>query len=589
MKLILSHPLIKLFSIQKISNLGVMEQVYLKAILDILDSHAGPKNLIVDPDLVNSINLIVQIQTLNEHKVVHVGPLRNHNRQPILTFYLIKNSAIETTLHILDKSCQNIILLVPRIDLNTQLKLEQTGLKYQSIPLFWSLVDSDLLSLELNCFRDLFVFKNSGVLYDMSRGLIQLISCYGKINRIVAKGNYSVELKDLLLKMTEIDSISRDNQSEDILPSNLLPSNQFFPLNTYEPPVNDAILKNVDVFMFDRSVDQTSPLLKQLTYNGLLSEYCNYECGHIDDNNSMYNAQNPTTSSKKIKLKDDNVYQDIKDANFVSVGSILHKTSKSLREIEESRHQATTIGQLKTFVSSKLGSNEMNKKSLALHTNITEQLKKVIEDDDFEKMIEIQQACFSGNESLQHLEFVEELINRSELVDDLLRILCYISILCDGIKQRQFEYFKKEIVSSFGIMYFEIIDDLNTAQLLVKKEDGLKSTYRLQRKQLKLYMDNTNEKDPTDISYVYSGIAPLIPRLMEILMQNQLNIQAIQSVPGVQEEYAAGNENGEIVIIVIVGGITHAEIASLRFIFKDRLTKVLIASTNITTPDFYRR
>ena len=568
-----------------------MEQVYIKALLDVLDTYPGPKNLIIDYNLVNFVNLILQIQTLQEHKVVHVGSLRPHTRQPILTFFLIKNNSIDNCLEMLDKSAQNIVLVTPRINLQTQLKLEQTDLLYQAIPLIWSLIENDVYSLELPCFKDLYVFNDPSILNDLSHGLMQLKECHGPINNIVSKGKYAVESQDLFLKMMDIDAILK-NRKQPQSPSNAssIPSNQFFPTSPFENPELEQQHVKLDLFIFDRSIDFTTPLLKQLTYNGLLSEYCNIDCGHIDENIPMMDPNKPTTS-KKIKLKDDAIYNEIKDLNFAAVGTTINKLAKSLKQDYDSRNQANTVVQIKAFVS-KLGTLQNEHKSLRFHTNIAEQLQKVM-DDDFHKIIEIQQSCASGNESLQYLDFVEELINRNEHVDDLIRLYCFLSLINDGIRTKTFDYLKKEIVSSFGLPYYEIIDHLYAAKLLIKKDDGLKSTFKQLKKGFNLYVQ-TNEKDPTDLAYVYSGIAPLIPRLMQTIVSNgiEASMETIAKVPGPQNTkigIPTIMATETIVVVMYIGGITQAEISALRFIFKEKQTKLLILTTNICTKDFYKR
>jgi hypothetical protein len=43
-------------------------------------------------------------------------------------------------------------------------------------------------------------------------------------------------------------------------------------------------------------------------------------------------------------------------------------------------------------------------------------------------------------------EFIEELISRGENLTDILRLLCLYSLTNNGIKQKQLDNFKKEIL-----------------------------------------------------------------------------------------------------------------------------------------------
>ena len=573
-----------------------MQQIYLKELLDVLDAHPGPKNLLIDNDLVNSINLILQIQTLQEHKVVHVGNLTNHNRQPITTFYLIKNASLQLALEVVDKSCQNIILLTPKLELRSQFILEQTDYPHYTIPLFWSVLEQDVLSLEQPCFKSLFVYNDPSVLHDLSNGLIQFINCHGTINTITAKGDYAVQFKDLLLKQIDINTVLQKRQ-QTTKPPTAIPANQFYPITTFEPPTGQMTHTPLDIFLFDRSIDFITPLLKQLTYSGLLSEYCNVQCGHLDPDAPIYDVTKPLSNSK-FKLGGDAIYDEIKDVNFVALGTTLNKLAKSLKQDYESRNQANTVAQIKSFVK-QLGHLQNDHKSLRIHTNIAELLQKDVMDDDFHKLIEIQQAQISGNDAATHLEFVEEMIYRNVQINDLIRLLCLISILNDGLKKKQFDWFKREMMGQFGMTSFEMMDELHKAHLLIKKEDGIKSNYKTLKKQFQLYVENTNEMEPTDVSFVMSGIAPLIPRIMEGFMENGVDMSLIKTIHGEQATYTSnvvahevdeGDEDDlKMTVVVLIGGVTQAEIGALRWLFRDKEPKLMILTTHILTPDFYKR
>ncbi len=572
-----------------------MDQVYIKTLLDILDNHPGPKNLIIDHKLINTVNLFLQYQTLQEHKIVFIGNLNQHANQSLLTFYLILNPSLEIAMKVMDKNCTNIMLMAPRVSLSSQLKLEETNLQFMSVPIMWSLLDNDLYSLESPCFTDLFVNRNNSILYEVSRGLLQLQNCYGPIHRVMAKGDLSNDLKELLVKMNDI-FIAQQNRNKAATPQEAsLHSNQVFPITTYEVPVVEPTHSHsLDVIMFDRSLDFTTPCLKQLTYSGLLSEYCDYDCGHVDSDNPVKDPSKPTSAAiKKIKLKDDVVYDTIKDVNFIAVGPLLNRLAKSLQKDYDSRNQANTVGQIKAFVN-KLGSLQNEHKSLRVHTNIAESIQKLI-NDDFHALLEAQQLLLNNKENFTFLDLVEEFNNRNDYEADMIRLLCLISQMNEGLKPKQFEFFKKEIISAYGIHYFEIIDNLQKAQVLFRKEDQLKCNYKSCRRLLKLNVDNINEKDPQDLAYVFSGNAPIIPRLVEHIINDShpQNVEKLMTcLPGPFDDIlmntAIDKDVQKVLVVVIIGGITHAEISALRFAFKDKATQLKIVSTDILKPDFYK-
>jgi lysine-specific histone demethylase 1 len=128
------------------------------------------------------------------------------------------------------------------------------------------------------------------------------------------------------------------------------------------------------------------------------------------------------------------------------------------------------------------------------------------------------------------------------------------------------------------------------------------------RKQLRLIVDEVQEDDPNDVSYVYSGYAPLSIRLVQCILQKQYLLSVTKgnsastagAPPGVGTQgwqgfdeavkhvrgqtfyehqkgedkavkaraLLSGSGNKQTVFVVFVGGITFTEIAALRFIAK---------------------
>ena len=71
-------------------------------------------------------------------------------------------------------------------------------------------------------------------------------------------------------------------------------------------------------------------------------------------------------------------------------------------------------------------------------------------------------------------------------------------------------------MQTYGYEYVFTLINLEKMGLL-KKADG-KGNFSAVRKGLRLVVDNVNEREPEDISYVYSGYAPLTVRLIQYLM-----------------------------------------------------------------------
>ena len=123
----------------------------------------------------------------------------------------------------------------------------------------------------------------------------------------------------------------------------------------------------------------------------------------------------------------------------------------------------------------------------------------------------------AGVDDTKNQEYIEKLINKQEPLLKVLRLLCLHSLVSNGLKPKILDNFKKEILQTYGYEYVFTLINLEKMGLL-KKADG-KGNFSAVRKGLRLVVDNVNEKEPEDISYVYSGYAPLSVRLIQNLMQ----------------------------------------------------------------------
>jgi len=107
-------------------------------------------------------------------------------------------------------------------------------------------------------------------------------------------------------------------------------------------------------------------------------------------------------------------------------------------------------------------------------------------------------------------------------------------------------------------------------------------------------------KNPKDISYVFSGYAPLSIRLMEILFERPNGWNTFEEVtaplpgPAFQREHpvARGQEKRkrptadrpQVVLVFFLGGCSYAEISALRFLSQRDLatTEYIVVTTHIT-------
>ena len=131
-------------------------------------------------------------------------------------------------------------------------------------------------------------------------------------------------------------------------------------------------------------------------------------------------------------------------------------------------------------------------------------------------------------------------------------MLILYSVASGGLKPKQLDFFRREIIQSYGIGYLPLLHRLDQLELLSTNSPFLKN-YTTIRKKLNLIVDDVDEHNPKDISYVYSGYAPISVRLVERLSSVQPEKSwhgsgledVLKAMPGaVVEETQAGVTKG---------------------------------------------
>ncbi|XP_027432729.1 vacuolar protein sorting-associated protein 33A isoform X2 [Callorhinus ursinus] len=295
-------------------------------------------------------------------------------------------------------------------------------------------------------------------------------------------------------------------------------------------PVFDNLL------LLDRNVDLLTPLATQLTYEGLIDE--------------IYGIQN-----SYVKLPPEK------------------------------------------FVPKKQGDagKDLPTEAKKLQLNSAEELYAEIRDKNFNavgsvlsKKAKVISAAFEVN------SYIEDCIAQKHPLIKVLRLVCLQSVCNSGLKQKVLDYYKREILQTYGYEHILTLYNLEKAGLL-KPQTGGRNNYPTIRKTLRLWMDDVNEQNPTDISYVYSGYAPLSVRLAQLLsrpgwrsIEEVLRIlpgphfEERQPLPtGLQKKRQPGENR--VTLIFFLGGVTFAEIAALRFLsqLEDGGTEYVIATTKL--------
>jgi hypothetical protein len=439
---------------------------------------------------------------------------------------------------------------------------------------------------------------------------------YGLFPRILGKGDNAKRLADMLQRMRSEEDV---NVASD-------PNNAYLTSFGLTP---SSIVENL--IIMDRDVDFPTVLSTQLTYEGLIDENFGVGNNQTEVDSSILGGappqpqqqngttQAPTAATKrKVQLdSSDKLYPSLRDANFATIGPTLNRTARRLQTDQQNIHkQDQSIADLKTFVS-KLPSYQAEQASLNIHTSIAAEILKITRGELFSQMLEVQQNLLAGSDPAAIHENIETLIARDVPLKTVLRLLCLESCLSNGIRSRDLENFKRQILHAYGFQHILTLANLEKLGLLVPREShrgylnpiagaaGQTATdWNAVRKGLRLWIDEVQEADPNDIAYVFSGYAPLSVRLVQCILQKSYLYSLVHNprqpastpvgtgwkgfedvlsrirgatVDVTQKGHDAdasharktlrGSKEGpKISLVFFLGGVTFAEMAALRFV-----------------------
>ncbi|KAI8676968.1 hypothetical protein NCS56_00585800 [Fusarium sp. Ph1] len=627
------------FSTEQIRNKARKDLLYL------LEGVRGKKNVVLDRSLVGPIGIIVKVAVLQEYGVDKFFILENDNvdtSQRNVVFIARGEcgrhaEAIAAQIKRVQRESQTAhdfhIFWVPRRTLVSDKLLEEAGVlgdvNISELPLSFFPLEKDVLSLELDdSFRDLYLSKDVTPNFLMARALMEIQQNHGLFPRIIGKGDNAKRVADLLARMRQELLAGEDATEANKI--GLTPSTT-----------------NESVIIIDREVDFVTPLLTQLTYEGLIDEVFEIQNNQTKVDTTVVGApaqsSAATSQSRKRTIQldsSDKLYEQLRDANFAIVGSLLNKVARRLQKVQsdyESKHKTKTIAELKDFVS-QLPGYQQEQQSARIHTGLAEEIIKHTRTDLFKGLLEVQQNLAAGADPSSQFDGIEELIARDAPMRETLRLLCIYSCISGGIRPKEFDQFRRLVLQGYGYQHLLTLNNLEKLQLFLSKSSplagmipipgnagatGNKTNYTYLRKQLRLIVDEVQEDDPNDISYVYSGYAPLSIRLVQCILQKQYLLsvtrgngasaagvppgvgtqgwqgfdEAVKHVRGQTfyehqkgEDKAvkarallSGSGNKQTVFVVFVGGITFTEIAALRFIAKQEEGRrnIVICTTSI--------
>ncbi|KAH7520909.1 hypothetical protein FEM48_Zijuj08G0195700 [Ziziphus jujuba var. spinosa] len=332
-----------------------------------------------------------------------------------------------------------------------------------------------------------------------------------------------------------------------------------------EEPVNsrDMVVPEINtLILIDREVDMVTPMCSQLTYEGLLDEFLGINNGSVELDASIMGLQQ---EGKKVKVplnSSDKLFKEIRDLNFEVVVQILRQKATSMKQdYTEMSTTTQTVSELKDFVKKLNSLPEMTR-----HINLAQYLSTFTSKPSFLAQLDMEHTMVEAQ-----------------------------------------SYDMRELLHSYGFEHVGTLNNLEKAGLLKKQES--KSNWPTVKRALQLVVDDTDTANPSDISYVFSGYAPLSIRLVqhavrsgwrpieEILkllpgphsdkkrgrFSSSPSLDTLQGASASMDKVADGRRS--LVLVVFVGGVTFAEIAALRYLCSQEAMAydLIIGTTNIVS------
>ncbi|XP_031257335.1 vacuolar protein-sorting-associated protein 33 homolog isoform X2 [Pistacia vera] len=525
-------------------NLKSIREQSQRELVNILKNIRGKKCLVIDPKLSGSLSLIVPTSTLKLDLMrfisFHIRDDASKGLQREYFLYFVPRRAVACEKILEEEKIHNMITI-------------------GEYPLYMVPLDEDVLSFELDlALKEWQVDGDASSLWHIAKAIHKLEFTFGLIPNVRAKGKASVRVADILNRMQAEEPVSLSDMSM--------------------PEINTLIL-------IDREVDMVTPMCSQLTYEGLLDEFLHINNGYVELDASIMGMQQQEGKKIKVPLNSsDKLFKEIRDLNFEVVGQVLRQKATSMKQdYTEVTTTSQTVSELKDFVKKLNSLPEMTR-----HINLAQHLSTFTSKPSFLGQLDMEHTIIEGQSYEICSEHIEEIIHKQEPLNKVLRLLILFSVTNSGLPKKQFDYLRRELLHSYGFEHMATLNNLEKAGLLKKQES--KSNWLTIKRALQLEVEDTDTANPTDISYVFSGYAPLSIRLVQNAVRSGWRPmeEILKLLPGPHMEMKRGGFSSSpssdmlqgplgsmdkladgrrsLVLVVFIGGVTFAEIATLRFL-----------------------
>lgn len=583
--------------------LGLLCEVTRRELIHLLESLPGTKDLLVDATLLRPLDKVASMSMLQNHGCQRVYPLRNEatipwNPSVSRRIYLLRSCFDRAKMlshHVRSAPDKQIaVIWVDRRLAICERELERQGVigNIESFELNFCLlpVENDLFSLELA------MNSPSPDLFAAATALFQLQSLYGLIPTVYGLGEQCEKMWKLL---------------------RLMYNERGEPRASPDQPISH-------LFVFDRSLDPTSVLMTGLTYEAMLHDVFTIGCGKISFGPEV-EARMKTgdeTDTRKVKVyvldNNDGVFASVRNKHMTGVFPFL---SSKAKEIQSNYVKGASIDQvkdMKQFVSNELKALKQQHRQLEMHICACEVLLEQNGAVGATDRLRFEQDLVAGTANVADVQsYLEDCMLREQSPWHVVALACLASVTLNGLPPKMFQSFRDHFLRAYGYEYMPILHCLCSRRLLFEKTKTVGNlvqsalpmastmdnnpTFPFLSKRLNL-TPNSEEtpvdlRNPSKMSYVFSGVfTPPFCQIVADTMVHGWKTNEMKKTFGkvlVEEnsympaDRKPDNRMRKAILVFFLGGVTYAEVASLRLLAVQNNFRILIAASNIIHRDAF--
>jgi hypothetical protein len=225
--------------------------------------------------------------------------------------------------------------------------------------------------------------------------------------------------------------------------------------------------------------------------------------------------------------------------------------------------------------------------SLTTHINLADHIAKKQKSPLARNYLIMEQSILAGDISNEVYEFIDNELTKKNEEYNLLKIICLISGVKNGLKSKIYDQLKRDFLQIYGFQELFLLNNLEKLNILKYYSSSNIFYYDLNKK-LELINESVDFINPNDTSYSFSGYCPIFIRLIEKAISKGWNT-INDLIKKISNEFQFPNDENKIIninkkekdfiLLIFIGGITYGELAAIRYLNNSLKNKKFIVLT----------